>query len=228
MKTSQAPVLESLRAVALFLDKHADKLGDVVTTGACQRLTDTIAAVDAHASAQAAGTYGSQMATQKKHGLRQALLRDHMAKIARIAKADLPNEPELQPLRMPRGRLSAARLAAAAAGMADFARPHANVFISAGMPSDFLDQLVAAADAMTNTIVERTNIRGRRGGATLGLKEQLSAGRRLVHVLDAFVQSQLKDDPSLLRNWNTAKRVRRVRRATESSAAPGSAPTMQA
>jgi hypothetical protein len=217
VKTTQATALESLRAVELFLETHADRLGDVLTTGAYRRLTDTITALDAHAAEQTAGMFGSQVATRKKHSLRQALLRDHMLKIARIAKADLPSVPELHPLRMPRRRLSTARLAAAAAGMADLARPHADVFIAAGMPKDFLDQFVAAIDAMTDTIVERTNIRGRRAGATLGLKEQLSAGRRIVHVLDAFVQSQMKDDPSLIRNWNATKRVQRRGSASASA-----------
>ena len=41
------------------------------------------------------------------------------------------------------------------------------------------------------------------------LKRKLSDGRKIVHILDAFVKSALKDDPALLRNWNLVKRVPR-------------------
>jgi hypothetical protein len=226
MQTAQGTMLESLRSVETFLAAHTDMLGDVVKTGARQKLTEAIAALDLHASDQTGGALASQGATQKKASLRQALLRDHMAKIARIAAADLPNVPELEPLRMPRGKPTVEKLAAAASGMAKTAAPYAEVFISAGLPQDFIAQLTAATDAMTGAISERTSSRGRRSGATVGLKERLSAGRKIVHVLDAFVKSALKDDPSLLRNWNLVKRVPRpTGRAAGAATPPSVAPT---
>jgi hypothetical protein len=151
-----------------------------------------------------------------------------MAKIARIAAADLPNVPELQPLRMPRGKPTVEKLAALAAGMAKTAEPHTEVFIAAGLPNDFIDQLKAATDAMTNAISERTSSRGRRSGATVGLTQKLSAGRKIVHVLDAFVKSALKDDPVLVRNWNLVKRVPRPTGRAASATPPTPATPGQA
>lgn len=233
MQTAQGTTLESLRSVASFLDANADKLGDVVKSGARQKLTNSITALSLYASDQTGGALAAQSATQRKQALRKALLRDHMLKIARIAKADLPNVPELEPLRMPKGKPTVEKLAAAASGMAKTAEPHSDVFIAAGLPNDFIAQLTAATDAMTTTISERTSSRGRQSGGTAGLKRQLSAGRRIVHVLDAFVKSQLKDDPVLLRNWNLVKRVPRPTRpasaATPSTPAapePTSAPSL--
>jgi hypothetical protein len=55
MQTAQGTMLESLRSVETFLDAHADKLAGVVKTGARQKLTDAIAALDAHASDQSGG-----------------------------------------------------------------------------------------------------------------------------------------------------------------------------
>jgi hypothetical protein len=159
--------------------------------------------------------------------MRQALLRDHMAKIARIAAADLPNVPELEPLRMPRGKPTVEKLAALA-GMAKTAEPYADVFVAAGLPNDFIAQLTTATDAMTNAIGERTSSRGRRSGATVGLKQKLSAGRRIVHVLDAFVKSALKDDPALVRNWNLVKRVPRPTGRAASATPPTPATPGQA
>lgn len=42
------------------------------------------------------------------------------------------------------------------------------------------------------------------------MKGLLSEGRKVVHLLDAYVQIALKDNPSLLAGWNSVKRVRRV------------------
>src|SRR5262249_21146094 len=151
---------------------------------------------------QTAGVNASKGATRKKQDLRTALLRDHMSKIARIAAADLPRVPELEPLRMPRGQPTVAKLAALAEGMAKTAALHADVFMAAGLPADFIAQLTAATDAMTGAVTQRISSRSLVGGATVGLKDRLSAGRKIVHVLDAFVRSALKDDPVLLRSWN--------------------------
>jgi len=134
--------------------------------------------------------------------------------------------PELEPLRMPKGKPTVEKLASAAAGMAKTVEPYSDVFIAAGLPNDFIAQLNAATDAMTNTISERTSSRGRRSGATAGLKQKLSAGRRIVHALDAFVRSQLKNDPALLRDWNLVKRVPRPmgRPAGSTTSAPPTPP----
>jgi hypothetical protein len=54
---------------------------------------------------------------------------------------------------------------------------------------------------------DRTFRRGDRAGATLGLRHTLSAGRRIVGVLDAFAQTALVDDPVLRTSWARIRRV---------------------
>lgn len=208
MQTRQGSMLQSLRSVESFLDQHAEVLQAVVQSGARQKLADAITALSTHVSGQAGSGLASRGATQKHYALRRALIRDHMAPVARIAAADLPRTPELVPLRMPAQNLPAEKLAAAAYGMANTAKPFASVFTAAGLPADFIDQLVAAADAMTATLDDRAQNRSAQRGATTGLKAKLSAGRKIVHVLDAFVRTALKDDPTLLSAWNGVKRVR--------------------
>ena len=200
-------MLESLRSVEHFLDENADKLASVVNTGARQRLTAAITDLSAHASEQTGSNLAAQGATQKKEALRLALLRDHMAPIARIAAADIPNLPELSPLRMPRGKPTAEKLASFAYGMGAAAAPFADTFTKAGLAGDFVAQLSAAADAVVGVVANRTTSRGKRRGATDGLKARLTEGRQVVHILDALVKSALKDDPALLGNWNLVKRV---------------------
>jgi hypothetical protein len=200
-------MLESLRSVEHFLDENADKLANVVNTGARQRLTAAITDLSAHASEQTGSNLAAQGATQKKEALRLALLRDHMAPIARIAAADIPNLPELSPLRMPRGKPTAEKLASYAYGMGAAAAPYTDTFTKAGLAADFVAQLSAAADAVVGVVANRTTSRGKRRGATDGLKARLTEGRKVVHILDALVKSALKDDPALLGNWNLVKRV---------------------
>jgi hypothetical protein len=218
MQTLQGSVMESLRAVQTFLNDNADKLAEIAKTGARQKLDDAIAELATHASDQTGSNLAAQGNTQKKRILQRALLRDHMAPIARIARADLPPTPEVEPLKMPKGRPTAERLAALADGMAKAASRFTDVFVSAGLPSDFIAQLNAATTAFVSAVNERTQNRGKRGGATKGLKQKLGAARKVVHVLDAFVQTALKDDSALLANWNMVKRVRRIANRPTSTA----------
>ena len=208
MQSVQGNMLQSLRTVQAFLEENAARLTDVVNTGARQRLDNAIAELTVHVSDQTGSALASQGATLKQHTLRRALLRDHMAPISRIARADLPQTPKIEPLKMPRGRPTAEKLSAAAYGMAKAASPFAGVFIAAGLPADFVARLEAAAGALVDSLSDRAQSRGKRSGATKGLKSQLAGGRKIVHILDAFVKSALKDDPALLANWNTVKRVR--------------------
>jgi hypothetical protein len=209
MQTLQGNMLQSLRAVDAFLNENATTLAGVVNTGMRQRLADAIAQLSTHVSNQTGHTLAAEGATQKKAVLRAALLRDHMAPIARIAAADLPASPAIEPLKMPRGVPATETLAALAYGMAQAAAPYSAEFVAAGLPQDFIAQLTAATDALTSAVTDQTQSRGKRGGATAGLKNKLSAGRKIVHVLDAFVKTALQDDSSLLGNWNLVKRVQR-------------------
>ena len=226
MQTTQGSVLESLQAVQTFLTDNADRLAGVVKTGARQKLDEAIAELTTHAEEQQGSHLAAQGNTQEKRNLQLVLRRDHMAPIARIARAELPPTPAVEPLKMPKGRPTVARLAALADGMANAAAPFADTFISAGLPTDFIAQLRAATTALVAAVAERNQNRGKRGGATTGLKQKLGRARRIVHVLDAFIQTALKDDQVLLSSWNIVKRVRRnTNRPATPAAPPGTPPT---
>jgi hypothetical protein len=146
MRTTQGTVFQSLRAIKGFLDEHADKLTSVLASGAYKRLEDIINSLDTHAADQTGSFIEGQSLTQRQRNLRTVLRRDHMAAIARIARADLPSTPEFRPLRMPRGRITPEKLAAAASGMAQVAARYTDTFTAAGLPADFVAQLNTAAD----------------------------------------------------------------------------------
>jgi hypothetical protein len=95
------------------------------------------------------------------------------------------------------------------------------------LPSDFIAQLESTADAVVMSLSERTQVRGKGKGATRGLKAKLSSGRKIVNILDAYVTSALKDDPSLLAHWNLVKRVQKVpgRQGTPATPVPVPVPS---
>jgi hypothetical protein len=208
--THQGKTGQSLVDVGGFLDDNADTLKTVITTGTRLDLDRAIAAWQTYATDQTGNALAAQGATQKQRALREALLRQHMAPIARIAKARLPRTPELTPLRMPRSNPSVQRLATAAYGMAQEAAKHVAVFVAAGQPVDFLTGLTDAADALIASVGARSQSRSRRRAATAGLRDALSAGRHCVGILDALIQRALKDDHALLAGWNAVKRVQLV------------------
>jgi hypothetical protein len=209
MKLNQASVLQSLRAAQSFLDTNGARLGEL-GKGVRKRLDDAVEKLTSHAATQSGSFLQAKGSTKEQRALREALRRDHMAPIARIARLELAGVPNIEALRMPRGRVIGERLAAAARGMGNMAAQFAPTFVAAGLPADFVEQLEAATVAMLGTLTQRTDSRRFRVGATAGLRTKLSEGRKIVDALDAFVQRALKDDLVLLAEWNSIRRVQGV------------------
>jgi hypothetical protein len=210
MHSRQGNMLQSLRAVEDFLAANADKLDDIVKTGTRKKLAQLIAALEATVAEQAGTSVMAKGGTNKYLALREALVRDHMAPIARIARAELPPSPEMSALRMPSKDWKMERLAAAAQGMAKAAEPYTTEFVDAGLRPDFIARLSAASNAMVRSVSDRTQTRGRLTGATKGLSTTLASGRKIVDAIDALVTSELAGDRAMLANWKRVKRVPRV------------------
>ena len=212
MENRQGDVLESIRAVQNFLDAHADRLGDVNKTGVRQQLDEVVTQLTGHVTSQNDHSLAALGATRKQRALRRILVNEHMRPIARIATADLPPTPEVQPLTMPAGRPTVAVLIGAARGMAAAAGRFATVFTGAGLPADFVAQLTTATDALEAARDQQTLTRSSRAGSTDVLAGTLQRGRRIIRVLDSLVANALKDDAELLTAWKSAKRIRHVGR----------------
>lgn len=217
MRTTEANQLYSLRAVRSYLDRHEHSLPGIATGGARKRLDEALASIEQHVTDQAGSELAARGHTQRYRALRRRLIRAHMAPVALIAKAAEPPVPELEPFRLPRGKPTAQRLAAVALGMAEAAAPHAATFTAAGLPDDFTDELVRAAESMLEAITAREKELARRRGATVGLRTKLVSARRIVRVLDAFVTTGCEGDAGLLAGWASAAHVRRTARRAEVS-----------
>jgi hypothetical protein len=210
MQTIQGRTLTSLRDAREFLSEHSDRLAGVAGSGATRRLDEILDDLAAQTTEQVSGALQAQGATRTQYALRHALIRYHIAPIVRIARIELAHTPEVEPFRMPRGTPPVPKLAAAAHGIAAAAAPHAALFISAGLPDDFIDQLTAAADALVDSVMERARHRGSVRGATTGIRKSLVVGRMLVAVLDSFVRRAAANDQALLASWDSARQVHRL------------------
>jgi len=210
MQTTQGYVLESLWNVKAFLESNADKLGDVINTGAKTELLQTIEELEAFSNEQTDGAGTVKNATKIAQARRFTLLNDHMTVISRIGRAKLPHTPELATLKMPQGRPSTARLVEAAYQMANSAQKNAPIFVAAGLPEDFASQLKAAADAVIESRQQRSLAQVNRTVANKALEAKLASARKLVHVLDAMIRTAIRSDPTLLPGWNQVKRVSKI------------------
>ena len=210
MNKRQAQILQSLRSAQAFIDTNADALSPTVMNGTKAKLDNTIASLTTHATNQTGDHLLGMGLTRTKRTLRTTLIKKHMKPIARIARAELRDTPELEALRMPKSGLGAVRLAAHADGMARAAEPFSATFIDWGLSPNFIVELRQAASALLASIDDRTVARGNRRGATIGIKQQLRVARFAVGVLDALIKSELHDDPVLLQQWIHVSRVGRV------------------
>src|SRR3954468_266931 len=117
MKARDTRALQSLCAVQRFLQDNAARLDGPITIHR-SKLDQLVGQVTSLASRHdALGVEGKEL-THRRVVLRDAVLREHMVPIARIASADLPTQRRVKALRIPIGYLSADRMAAHAQVMA--------------------------------------------------------------------------------------------------------------
>ena len=217
MNTTQDSTLFTLRRIEEFLDDNSASFPGLDQTGTRKDLAADIVTLSTHATTQKLNTDSARGATQKHSTLRTILLEDHMRPIARIARAKLSGVPELSALRMPRNNLSVEALTAAAAAMGEQATRFASVFIAAGQPGDFVQQLADATTALKAPISSRNANLSQRSTATEGLKTKLSDARKTVHILDSYVRTALRGNPALLAGWEQVKHVTKTRTKPKST-----------
>lgn len=218
MQTRQGITLQSLRSSRDFIEAHPAELPGVTASGSRKKLDVAITDLATHMADQNGGTVSVQSGTKRVHALRVALVQLHMAPIAAIASVELQETKELMPLRMPKGTPTTERLVAAARGMSQVAAQTPDVFISAGLPLDFIARLDAARDALLQAKDARKRTSGKTSGATLGVRTRLREARRIVHVLDKLVRAELAGQPLLLKDWTLSRRLPRARTGSATAA----------
>ena len=220
MNTRQGNTIRSLVNVQEFVNTNVAELGGVEQTETKENLDTTITEVNTRVTNQNATLLTARGAAALEVTLRSELLKDHMAPINRIAKLKLQGIPQLTPFLMPRGRPTTQKLAGLAQGMSKAAESYASTFIKAGLPADFLAQLDSTIAALLQAQKDRSSSQAQGTGAATGLQALLTTGRRQVHVLDMLIRKTLKNNATLLANWNAAKRVPTTAVRSTTPAAP--------
>jgi hypothetical protein len=129
-----------------------------------------------------------------------------MRPIATVANAQRRQVPDFAALKMPLRNATSRTLITWAAAMNTAAGEYSDAFIGAGLPADFLDHLQGAADALGNSLTNRTSNGAAQRGATIGLDAEATRGRQAVKVLDSLVEPLIQGNLALLGQWTAAKR----------------------
>jgi hypothetical protein len=150
--------------------------------------------------------------------LKRALRRYHMKPIVDVARAVATALQGLAAdVRLPSRKATAEVLIGSAGAMAQALKPVNEVFVTAGMPPDFVEQLEAAAGDLARAVNERGMARSDRVGATAAIAALIRDGVRTLAVIDAVLTRELRNGPEAAA-WASAKRIRQASKTTEGSA----------
>ena len=207
MNREQLYRVQSLRRSKQFLDDHRGQFGVLNSSPAKAALDDAVARLSTLAVEQGTLDQQSRSETGRRWELERELRNHHMASVRDFARAHLRDVPKLAAIAVSTRRLEGERLANAALALADAVEPFAARFTSAQFPADFLEQLRSAAHAVSGSIDARAEKRGRLTGATRELRDALRDGRIALAALGAVVERLARQDPGLLAEWRTARRV---------------------
>ncbi len=207
MKAQQIRKFEMLRRVQQFLDAFAAKLFGATAAAARQALDQLVEDMRVNEAEQVNNTLNAKGLTAAQAVLRAKLVKDHMRPVALIAAAHLRDVPNFAALQVPKVGVKAPVLVQNANAMAEAAKPYQEVFVGNGRPATFVNDLVAAADAVRASIAARADSIRTKAAARGGLKATATRAHSVLRFLDAQVKSAAADDPKILAAWKSAKRI---------------------
>jgi hypothetical protein len=207
-----------------FFNRHTANFS--LTSIAHQLFTELaglIEELDAYATTQAASASYAERRTELRGNARRAL-REDLEAIYRAARAMGVETDFPLPERNDNVLLHAGR---AAIGKAF---PLSAQFIAHELPTDFLADLTADADALEAAIAARENAVAGRVSAGAAIDDTLERGLEIVRKLKDLMRIKLADDPATLAEWTSASHVERAPRRTVAAGttpppAPAAPPT---
>ena len=204
MQSRQGHLIDVGHHVQAFLDENAAVIGPDIAVSK-KNLDAALSQLTIMAVTQGGGRLMSKGATARQKSLRRALRTTFMKPIADLAQLTLGDVPEVGALTMPGKQLGATQLVAAAHAMADAAQAHQAVFTTVGLPVHFINDLRAAADAVTTSLAGRQVHVGDSTSATAGIKQQERQVRALFKLINSLVVPRLGNDVLLLTKWKATK-----------------------
>jgi hypothetical protein len=207
VKSTHAKLIEALTRVEDFLEENRPVMESAITPVAHQQFSASRAAMEQHMTLQDSWSRGRRHMVAAKRTLRERLIRKHMRPIGVVARTQLAQIEDLAALVPPRRNKQFTGLVAAGYGMAEAARRHEATFLAAGLPTDFLEKLVRATDALKDAISLGGQNLARQTRATAGLTKAGRTARDTLRVLDSLVRAAVEKDDVLLDQWTTISRV---------------------
>lgn len=207
MQKQDAKVIEALDRVEGFLDKNRTELTSAITSTAHENFSASRGRMNENMAAQEQHTRGIRATGAVTRRLAARLVRKHMRPISIVARRQLPTVGEFQALTLPRRRKHFLALAAAGIGMARVGKQHEAIFLAAGLPADFIDQLEKASQALKQSVTDKGAIKALRVKATIGLRKEGRAAMYSLRLLDSLVRGELEQDNPLLDEWTNVSRV---------------------
>ncbi len=205
MQSQQSRTLGALQRVQHFLDTNAATIPPATYVKPRALLDDAVGKLEAHAVQQGTARLQSKGEVVNLRQLKVVLRTQHMAPIAKIARALLPNVPDFAAFRMANSHQALPKLLAAAGAMGKAAAEHVAVFTDHGLAPDFLAQLQQATDAVQQSQAAARTKRGQIMGATTGVSGELRRAKRAVLLIDAVIGKSLVGNPSLQAEWASTK-----------------------
>jgi hypothetical protein len=218
MKTIDIHRYRMLLRVREFGAVHRDLFPAV---GAAGRLfaavSNTVDQLSACMTTEASGQGAAREGAISKAAARQALWQALDA-ITRTARAiDTPGLAGK--FHMPSAR-NDHELVTAARSFARHAAPLKAPFLAHGLRRTFLTDLQAVLEAFERATQDRLAARETSAAAKAGIEAALESALLALTRLDAIVLNMLRDRPTLLAEWNRARRVARVRASADRKPAP--------
>jgi hypothetical protein len=208
MDAYQDRVVQSFRREQGWLRVNPQYVANNPSLGHQLELLDGIVIrITDHATAQETQFAQTMLISKDEIEQRRAVLSYQMQPIVKVARALRGIVPGIGVLSMPKGNASTADIITAAHAMAQKAEIYKDVLVENGLPADFIEQLMAAAEALKSSLDGRGLARASRVAATRGLESEIAVGRRVVAIIDAIVTRQIRSEPAKLAEWEQLKRV---------------------
>jgi hypothetical protein len=175
-------------------------------------MDDAMKGLNVNARAELVGRDLSRAELRRRDQLVERLRDRHMRRIVAIAQAQIEPQSDVRlpaALRMPPGNLSVSRLLHAADAMIEAARAFEAVFVSKGLPADFLAQFRQTRDELEQSANTRAQFVGSHIGARKGLEVQFRRAQRAMVRLDAEVREAYEGNEVVLAAWRGVKRLQR-------------------
>lgn len=212
MDSRQRSALASFHKTRRLLDQHHDLLGSINASEPRQEFDRLIAKLENTAVAQDAIRVRRKGETARKKALRESLLIDHIQPIVSLIAMNMPHMTDISTLEMPTSHDNDFNLEMRARTAATMASRHRELFVRGGLPPDFVEQCVAAANEFSRLRQTCNYTRLEVRGLTWSADYDIERAWMVYRAIKALTRKALRRHPELLAAFRQAK-LHRPRRA---------------